>query len=104
METLKRIALALIIVGAINWGLIGFFSFDLVAFIFNGQQSLVSRFIYALVGLSGLYALTIFFTGMRTVDEGPKTTINNPSYSTEMSDEFNNLSDNNDRLNNHRHK
>ena len=46
--------LTLVIVGAVNWGLVGFFKFDLVAYLF-GSLSLLSRIIYALVGLSGLY-------------------------------------------------
>ena len=53
-------ALVLVIIGAINWGLIGFFNFDLVAAIFGGQEALVSRIIYAVVGLAGLYAITFF--------------------------------------------
>ena len=52
-------ALTIIIIGAINWGLIGFFDFDLVAFLF-GNLSWLSRIIYALVGICGLYALSIF--------------------------------------------
>ena len=51
--------LTLVIIGAINWGLIGFFRFDLVAFIF-GDMSWLSRIIYALVGISGLYLLTFY--------------------------------------------
>lgn len=54
-------ALILVIIGAINWGLIGFFGIDLVALIFGGQTALVSRIIYALVGLSGLWCITFFF-------------------------------------------
>ncbi len=46
--------IGLVVVGAINWGLVGFFSFDLVAFLF-GEMSVLSRVIYALVGLSGVY-------------------------------------------------
>lgn len=59
MKTLDYIALILVVIGAINWGLIGFFSFDLVKAIF-GDMTLVSRIIYALVGVSGLYALSFF--------------------------------------------
>ena len=51
--------LTLVIIGAINWGLIGFFRFDLVAFIF-GNMSWISRIIYALVGISGLYLISVF--------------------------------------------
>ena len=47
------------IIGAINWGLIGFFRFDLVSFIF-GDMTWISRIIYALVGLSGIYMLTFY--------------------------------------------
>ena len=52
-------ALAIVIIGAVNWGLIGFFRFDLVAFLF-GNMSWISRIVYALVGLCGLYLLTFF--------------------------------------------
>lgn len=51
----------LIIVGAINWGLIGFFKFDLVSTLFGGMDSLIARIIFALVGLAGLYTITFFF-------------------------------------------
>jgi hypothetical protein len=59
MKTLDYIALVLVVIGAVNWGLIGFFSFDLVKAIF-GNMTIVSRIIYALVGVSGLYALSFF--------------------------------------------
>ncbi len=48
------IARLLVIIGALNWGLIGLFGFDLVAFLFGGQMSLVSRIVYTLVGLAGV--------------------------------------------------
>ena len=51
--------LTLVIIGAINWGLIGFFRFDLVAFLF-GDMSWLTRIIYALVGIGGLYLLSLF--------------------------------------------
>lgn len=51
--------LALVIIGAINWGLIGFFRFDLVAFLF-GDMSWLSRIVYAVVGIGGLYTLSLF--------------------------------------------
>lgn len=53
------IAMILVIIGAINWGLIGFFQFDLIAAIFGGQAAIVSRIIYALVGLAGLWAIML---------------------------------------------
>ena len=51
--------LTLVIIGAINWGLIGFFKFDLVAFLF-GQMTWLSRIVYAIVGISGLYTISLF--------------------------------------------
>ena len=62
------ISLLLVIIGAINWGLIGFFGFDLVAFLFGGQGALISRIIYALVGLAGLWCITFFFRNNRLID------------------------------------
>ncbi|WP_453990918.1 DUF378 domain-containing protein [Bacillus nitroreducens] len=74
MNGLQRLALALVIIGAINWGLIGLFQFDLVASIFGGQDSFLSRIIYSLVGLSGLYSLMLLFKPDReTVPETSRT-------------------------------
>ncbi len=56
---MDTIALILSIIGSINWGLVGLFKFDLVAWIFGGQAAVVSRIIYALVGLAGLWCITI---------------------------------------------
>ena len=61
MSAIQRIALFLTIIGAINWGLIGFFQFDLVASIFGGQDSALARIIYGLVGLAGLINLGLLF-------------------------------------------
>lgn len=61
MKALDITALVLVIIGAINWGLIGFFGFDLVAALF-GEMSTFSRVIYALVGIAGLYSLSFFGT------------------------------------------
>ena len=63
---LDKIALSLSIIGGLNWGLIGLFQFDLVAFLFGGSDSLLSRIVYALVGLSALWCITLLF---RDVDE-----------------------------------
>ena len=60
MKALDWTALTLVIIGALNWGLIGFFQFDLVATIFGGSASFLSRIIYGLVGLAGLYCLTLY--------------------------------------------
>lgn len=60
MKTLNVTALALIVVGALNWGLWGAFQFDLVAALFGGNTSVLSRIVYSLVGLAGLYGPTLF--------------------------------------------
>jgi uncharacterized membrane protein YuzA (DUF378 family) len=59
MRILDRIAFILVLIGAINWGLIGFFQFDLVSVLF-GDMSTFSRIVYGLVGISGLYCLSFF--------------------------------------------
>lgn len=55
------VALILMIIGALNWGLIGLFQFDLVAAIFGGSASVISRIIYSLVGLAGIWGITMLF-------------------------------------------
>ena len=57
---MDKLVLTLVIIGAINWGCIGFFGLDLVGLLFGGQGSVVSRIIYAVVGLAGLWALTFY--------------------------------------------
>lgn len=58
---LDRIALLLLIIGGINWGLIGIFQFDLVAFIFGGQAAILARIVYALVAVSAIWCISLFF-------------------------------------------
>lgn len=58
---IDTIALILVIIGALNWGSIGLFSFDIVAWIFGGQGAIVSRIIYTLVGLAGLWCISLLF-------------------------------------------
>ena len=58
---IDRIALILAIIGALNWGIVGLFRFDCVAFLFGGQTGAISRVIYALVGLAGLWCITMLF-------------------------------------------
>ena len=60
LNAVDWIALVLVIVGGLNWGLVGFFKFDLVATIF-GDMSMVSRIVYDLVGLAAIYLLAISF-------------------------------------------
>lgn len=85
METIRRVALALVIIGAINWGLIGLFQFDLVATLFGGQDALLSRIVYTLVGLSGLYCLTLLFEPSREADNVNRT--GRLNYGTEFGEE-----------------
>mgnify|MGYP002623985350 CR=1 FL=1 len=59
MKALDYTVLTIILIGAINWGLIGFFDFDLVSSIF-GQMSMLTRIIYGLVGIGGLYAISYY--------------------------------------------
>ncbi len=70
---LDKLALTLLIIGGINWGSVGLFQFDIVAWIFGGQTGVVSRIIYALVGLSALWCITFLFREnavTRTPDKG----------------------------------
>lgn len=57
MRTLHVIALVLVIIGALNWGLVGFFDYDLVAAIFGGEDATASRIVYAIVGIAGIIVL-----------------------------------------------
>ena len=58
---LDRIALILVVIGAINWGAIGLFQFDIVAWIFGGQDAIISRIIYTLVALAGVWCISLLF-------------------------------------------
>ena len=58
---LDKLVLALAIIGALNWGSIGIFQFDLVAALFGGQAALLSRIVYPLVALAGVWAISFFF-------------------------------------------
>ena len=64
-----RIALVFTIIGALNWGLIGLFRFDLVAYLFGGQTSGVSRVIYTLVGIAGIWCVSLLFRQREAVEE-----------------------------------
>lgn len=61
MAVLNNIALILTIIGGLNWGSIGLFQFDIVAWIFGGQDSVVSRIIYALVGIAAVWCISLLF-------------------------------------------
>lgn len=58
---LDRIALILVTIGALNWGAIGIFQFDLVAWLFGGQAAIISRIVYTLVALAGIWCISLFF-------------------------------------------
>lgn len=60
-----KIALALLIVGGLNWGLVGIFSFDLVAWLFGGTGAIISRIVYVLVALSAIWCITLLFRNDR---------------------------------------
>jgi uncharacterized protein len=91
MRALQRIALTLVIIGAINWGLIGLFNFDLVAAIFGGQDAFLSRVIYSLVGLSGLICLTLLFKQWESTSTNEvannRSNFGRPNYGTEFGEE-----------------
>lgn len=58
---MDKVSLLLVIIGAINWALIGVFQFDLVAWIFGGQAAVLSRVVYALVGAAGIWCISLLF-------------------------------------------
>ena len=66
---IDTIALVLTIIGAINWLLVGVFQFDIVAWLFGGQGSLFSRIVYTIVGLAGLWCISLLFRRNRTDSE-----------------------------------
>ncbi len=67
---LDRIALALTVIGALNWGGIGLFQFDTVAWLFGGQDNIISRIIYVAVGLAGLWCISLFFRERSVLSDG----------------------------------
>ncbi|MBP1970970.1 uncharacterized membrane protein YuzA (DUF378 family) [Virgibacillus natechei] len=89
MRTVQRIALALLIIGGINWGLIGLFQWDLVASLFGGQEAALSRVVYTLVGISALFCLTLLFEPMDETEHGNDRGRESRklNYGTEFSDE-----------------
>lgn len=58
---MDRLSLFLVILGAINWGLVALFQFDLIAYLFGGQAATVSRVLYGVVGLAGLWCISLLF-------------------------------------------
>lgn len=70
MKIVDRIALILVIIGALNWGSIGLFRFDIVAWLFGGQTATVSRVVYTLVGLAALWCISLLFRSDSVTDDG----------------------------------
>lgn len=69
LSDMNVIALILVIIGAINWGSIGLFGIDIVASLFGGQLSVMSRIIFTLVGLAGLWSISFFFKDSPIIDK-----------------------------------
>ncbi|MFA5658029.1 MAG: DUF378 domain-containing protein [Oscillospiraceae bacterium] len=65
---LDRIALFLLIIGGINWGLIGIFQFDLVQWLFGGETAMLSRIVYVIVAISAIWCVSLFFKHNRMVE------------------------------------
>lgn len=67
---IDRISLILVVIGALNWGSIGLFKFDIVAWIFGGQGAIVSRIIYTLVALAGIWCISLLFRENEVLEVG----------------------------------
>lgn len=65
---IDRIALLLAIIGGLNWGCVGIFKFDVVAWIFGGQGAAVSRIIYTLVGIAAIWCISLLFREREIVE------------------------------------
>ena len=65
---LDKISLALLVIGGLNWGLVGLFQFDLIAWLFGGSASIISRILYVLVAISAIWCITLFFKNNRLVE------------------------------------
>ena len=73
MEFFNKLSLVLVIIGALNWGSIGLFGLDVVAFLCGGAASLLSRVIYTLVGLAGIWCITMLFREKEPMESGGQT-------------------------------
>ena len=63
---LDTISLLLVIIGAVNWLLVGVFQFDLVAWLFGGQGAVISRILYTIIGAAGLWSISLLFRDRKT--------------------------------------
>lgn len=66
---MDRIALILTVIGALNWGSVGLFKFDLVAWLFGGQDAIVSRIVYTVVALAGIWCISLIFRARESIEE-----------------------------------
>ena len=69
IKILDRIALFLLIVGGINWGLVGIFKFDLVAYLIGGSAAIISRIIYTIVAARAVWCVSLYFRNTRLIEE-----------------------------------
>ena len=69
---LNKLALIITIIGALNWGSIGLFQFDLVAFLFGGQAALISRVLYTIIGAAGVWSISMLFSGRTHGADAPE--------------------------------
>ena len=67
---IDKISLILVIIGAINWGSIGLFKFDIVGWIFDGQDAIVSRIIFTIVALAGIWCISMLFRDRKELEVG----------------------------------
>lgn len=66
---LDKISLVLVVIGALNWGSIGLFQFDIVAWLFGGQAAVISRIVYTLVALAGIWCLSLLFRTNEVIEK-----------------------------------
>lgn len=66
---LDRIALILVIIGALNWGSIGIFQYDIVAAIFGGQSAIIARIVYSLVAIAGIWCISLLFRERDAIED-----------------------------------
>ena len=73
---IDRIALILAVIGGLNWGLVGLFRFDLVAYLFGGQTATVSRIVYTLVGIAAVWCISLLFRERDAAEDRKSTRLN----------------------------
>ena len=66
---IDMLALILSVIGCVNWGLVGIFQFDLVAWLFGGQDALFSRIIYTVIALAGLWCVSLLFRSREAIED-----------------------------------